>query len=143
MSGPVILAADIGGTKMLAALVDGATLVEEHEVATPRDLPAGSWCDTLAGLVSDWAGGYGAAAAAVTPASVGSLRIVASTGWRAVTSRANVSAIAKPSPLLPPVMIAARPLREISMRRSPLPACAGVLLLFGVISSSRRHRSQA
>jgi N-acetylmannosamine-6-phosphate 2-epimerase/N-acetylmannosamine kinase len=60
------LAIDIGGTKMLAALVEGRDVVAEREVATPRDLTADGWCDAVAGLVADWAGRYGAVAAAVT-----------------------------------------------------------------------------
>jgi predicted NBD/HSP70 family sugar kinase len=66
MSSDTVLAIDIGGTKMLAALVDGATVVAEREVATPRNLTADGWCDAVAGLVSDWSGRYRAVAAAVT-----------------------------------------------------------------------------
>jgi len=66
MSSDTVLAIDIGGTKMLAALVDGATVVAEREVATPRNLSADGWCDAVAGLVSDWSGRYRAVAAAVT-----------------------------------------------------------------------------
>ena len=66
MSGDPILAVDIGGTKMLAALVSGANVDEERDVATPRDTSADGWCDALAALVADWAGRYRAVAAAVT-----------------------------------------------------------------------------
>ena len=62
----MILAADIGGTKMLAALIDGATVRAEREVPTPRAFDAEAWCDVLADLVADWAGQYRTAAAAVT-----------------------------------------------------------------------------
>ena len=58
MSGDPILAVDIGGTKMLAALVSGARVDEERDVATPRDTSAEGWCDALAALVADWAGRY-------------------------------------------------------------------------------------
>jgi N-acetylmannosamine-6-phosphate 2-epimerase/N-acetylmannosamine kinase len=66
MSGAPTLAIDIGGTKMLAALIDGRAVLTEREVATPRDLTADGWCDAVAGLVSDWSGRYGTIAAAVT-----------------------------------------------------------------------------
>ncbi len=66
MSGDTILAVDIGGTKMLAALVTGAEVDDERDVATPREDTAEGWCDALAALVADWAGRYRAVAAAVT-----------------------------------------------------------------------------
>ena len=66
MSGDSILAVDIGGTKMLAALVTGARVDDERDVATPRDRSAEGWCDGLAALVADWVGRYKAVAAAVT-----------------------------------------------------------------------------
>jgi predicted NBD/HSP70 family sugar kinase len=66
MSGDSILAVDIGGTKMLAALVTGARVDDERDVATPRDRSAEGWCDGLTALVADWVGRYKAVAAAVT-----------------------------------------------------------------------------
>lgn len=66
MSGGAILAVDIGGTKMLAALVDGATIIEGREAPTPRHLPAEAWCDAVAALVADWRERCLSAAAAVT-----------------------------------------------------------------------------
>jgi len=66
MSGEAILAIDIGGTKMLAALVERARIVDERELPTPRDGTAEAWCDALAEAVSDWRGDYDAVAAAVT-----------------------------------------------------------------------------
>lgn len=66
MSGEATLAIDIGGTKMLATLVDGATVLAERELATPRDVSAEGWCDALAAAVGDWRGRYVAVAAAVT-----------------------------------------------------------------------------
>jgi N-acetylmannosamine-6-phosphate 2-epimerase/N-acetylmannosamine kinase len=66
MNGGTILAVDIGGTKMLAALIDGATVIEEREAPTPRHLPPEGWCDAIAALVEDWRQRYRAAAAAVT-----------------------------------------------------------------------------
>jgi len=66
MSGDPILAVDIGGTKMLAALVNGARIDDERDVPTPRQFSADGWCDALASLVADWAGRYRVVAAAVT-----------------------------------------------------------------------------
>jgi len=66
MSEEAILALDIGGTKMLAALVAGDRVEDERDVATPRDLSAEGWCDAIAALVGAWAGRYRATAAAVT-----------------------------------------------------------------------------
>jgi predicted NBD/HSP70 family sugar kinase len=66
MSGDTILAVDIGGTKMLAALIDDVAILAEREHATPRDLSAEAWLDALADLVADWRGRYRVAAAAVT-----------------------------------------------------------------------------
>lgn len=66
MSGDAILALDIGGTKMLAALVAGDRVEDERDVATPRELSAEGWCDAIASLVAGWAGRYRAVAAAVT-----------------------------------------------------------------------------
>jgi predicted NBD/HSP70 family sugar kinase len=61
-----ILAIDIGGTKMLAALVVGDRIDDERDVATPRETSADGWCDAIAALVAGWAGRYRAVAAAVT-----------------------------------------------------------------------------
>jgi N-acetylmannosamine-6-phosphate 2-epimerase / N-acetylmannosamine kinase len=66
MSGDSILAIDIGGSKMLAALVNGARIDDERNIATPRDTSAEEWCDGLAALVADWGARYKAVAAAVT-----------------------------------------------------------------------------
>jgi len=66
MSGDTLLAIDIGGTKMLAALVTDANVEDERDLATPREVSAEGWCDALAALVADWTGRYRAVAAAVT-----------------------------------------------------------------------------
>jgi N-acetylmannosamine-6-phosphate 2-epimerase/N-acetylmannosamine kinase len=66
MSDDSILAIDIGGTKMLAALVTGARIDDERDVGTPREKSAEGWCDGVAALVADWVGRYKAVAAAVT-----------------------------------------------------------------------------
>lgn len=65
MTAPV-LAIDIGGTKMLAALVDGATVIEARTVPTPREAGPEDWCDALAALVAGWKNGYDRAGLAVT-----------------------------------------------------------------------------
>jgi N-acetylmannosamine-6-phosphate 2-epimerase/N-acetylmannosamine kinase len=66
MSDDATLAIDIGGTKMLAALVVGDRVAAERDVATPRGTSAEAWCDGIAALVADWTGRYRAVAAAVT-----------------------------------------------------------------------------
>jgi N-acetylmannosamine-6-phosphate 2-epimerase/N-acetylmannosamine kinase len=66
MSGDAVLAIDIGGTKMLAALVAGDRVEDERDAPTPRDVSADGWCDAVAALVAGWAGRYRAVAAAVT-----------------------------------------------------------------------------
>jgi predicted NBD/HSP70 family sugar kinase len=60
------LAFDIGGTKILAALVrDGAVLAESRARTDPGAGPE-SWLETAQRLAAPWAGRYGRAAAAVT-----------------------------------------------------------------------------
>lgn len=66
MSDGAILAIDIGGTKMLAALVAGGRVEDEREAATPRETSADGWCDAIAALAAGWSGRYRAVAAAVT-----------------------------------------------------------------------------
>jgi predicted NBD/HSP70 family sugar kinase len=65
MSDPV-LAIDIGGTKMLAALVEGPAVVEGRTIPTPREDGADAWCDALARLVADWRGRFGRVGLALT-----------------------------------------------------------------------------
>ena len=65
MSGDSILAVDIGGTKMLAALVTGASRRRAGCRDPARQVGRGQG-DGLAALVADWAGRYKAVAAAVT-----------------------------------------------------------------------------
>jgi predicted NBD/HSP70 family sugar kinase len=60
------LAIDLGGTKTLAALVDGKIIVEEREIATPWEQTADRWCDTIVNLAEIWRDSYGAAGVAVT-----------------------------------------------------------------------------
>lgn len=61
-----VLAFDIGGTKILAALVADATILEERMVPTDRVIGSNEWFQGLADLASDWKGRYTRLGAAVT-----------------------------------------------------------------------------
>lgn len=61
-----VLAIDIGGTKTLAALVDGARVIETRQAPTPRDLSTGRWSGAIADLAGDWQGRFDFVGAAVT-----------------------------------------------------------------------------
>jgi len=61
-----VLAVDLGGTKILAALVSGARILERRETATDRDGGPSVWLDQIADLVRDWTGEWGAAGITVT-----------------------------------------------------------------------------
>lgn len=61
-----VLALDIGGTKTLAALVRGNTVLERRILPTPQAVASPKWFDDIASLASDWAGRYAKAGAAVT-----------------------------------------------------------------------------
>jgi N-acetylmannosamine-6-phosphate 2-epimerase/N-acetylmannosamine kinase len=61
-----VLALDIGGTKMSAARVVGATTEDEIILPTARDRDPSSWIETLADRLRDRIGDIGAVAAAVT-----------------------------------------------------------------------------
>lgn len=61
-----VLALDIGGTKMLAALVHGDTVAETHTMATPRGGDPEAWLAALFAAISGWAGRYDTAGVAVT-----------------------------------------------------------------------------
>jgi N-acetylmannosamine-6-phosphate 2-epimerase/N-acetylmannosamine kinase len=65
MSEPV-LAIDVGGTKMLAVLVEGASVMQARTIPTPRQDGPEAWCDALADLVSDWRGRFGRVGLALT-----------------------------------------------------------------------------
>lgn len=51
-----VAAIDLGGTRLRAALVEGATVLARAETATPRTQAAELWLDTIAGLVRPWLG---------------------------------------------------------------------------------------
>jgi predicted NBD/HSP70 family sugar kinase len=61
-----VLAIDIGGTKMLAALVADREVRAIKEITTPRAASAEAWCDALAGMAKDWNGQYACVGVAVT-----------------------------------------------------------------------------
>lgn len=60
------LAIDLGGTKMLAALVRSRSVVETHRMATPRDGNPAEWLEALFDAVATWKGRYGKVGIAVT-----------------------------------------------------------------------------
>ena len=60
------LAIDIGGTKTLVALVDGASVLAEVQTSTARDLGAGAWCDAIAEAARAWTGEVDRVGAAVS-----------------------------------------------------------------------------
>jgi N-acetylmannosamine-6-phosphate 2-epimerase / N-acetylmannosamine kinase len=60
------LAMDIGGTKMLAALVAGDQVLDRVEIPTPREGSPRAWLKALAGRIAHWRGRYARAGIAVT-----------------------------------------------------------------------------
>lgn len=60
------LAFDIGGTKTLAALVQGREVLERRTIPTPAKVGSDAWLAAIAGLAEGWAGRFTHAAAAVT-----------------------------------------------------------------------------
>lgn len=67
MSKPrTVLSIDVGGTKMLAALVRGTEIVDTHRMPTPGEGDPAQWLTALFGAIASWRGGYGSVGAAVT-----------------------------------------------------------------------------
>lgn len=66
MPGLPILAIDIGGTKTLVALVEGAKVLGRRRIETDREAGADAWLDALAGVAAEWEGRFTLAGAAVT-----------------------------------------------------------------------------
>lgn len=60
------LAIDVGGTKILVALVHEGMVLRRHSVPTPRDGDGDTWCQTIADAAAAWGGQYSIAGAAVT-----------------------------------------------------------------------------
>lgn len=61
-----VLAIDIGGTKMLAALVRDNTVLDTHRMPTPRNGNPEQWLEALFTAIASWRGQYVTAGAAVT-----------------------------------------------------------------------------
>jgi len=66
LPGEPVLAFDIGGTKTLAALVQGREVVDRRTAATPAEVGSAAWLEAVASLAAGWQGRYRRAAAAVT-----------------------------------------------------------------------------
>lgn len=67
MSKPrTVLSIDVGGTKMLAALVRGTEIVDTHRMPTPREGDPAQWLTALFEAIASWRGAYGSVGAAVT-----------------------------------------------------------------------------
>jgi len=60
------LALDIGGTKMLAALVEGAAVADTFSMPTPREGNPKEWLKALFRQIAPWQGRYGRIGIAVT-----------------------------------------------------------------------------
>ena len=61
-----VLALDIGGTKMLAALVSGSSVIETHKMPTPRGGDPEQWLIALFDAIAGWKGRYDTVGVAVT-----------------------------------------------------------------------------
>ena len=64
--GAATLAIDLGGTKLLMALVDGATVLDQIEVLTDRDAGPEVWLRQIADCADGWAGRFDRAGITVT-----------------------------------------------------------------------------
>ncbi|WP_378942693.1 ROK family protein [Mesorhizobium sp. ANAO-SY3R2] len=62
----LVLALDIGGTKMLAALVDGSSVIETHKMPTPRGGDPEQWLTALFDAIAGWKGRYDTVGVAVS-----------------------------------------------------------------------------
>ncbi len=60
------LAVDLGGTKLLVALVEGAKVLDRVEAATDRDAGPEAWVRQMADLARPWAGQFDTAGVTVT-----------------------------------------------------------------------------
>jgi predicted NBD/HSP70 family sugar kinase len=61
-----VLAVDLGGSKILACLVQNGRILEESRVATPREGGVEAWMDAVGALAAPWTGRFALAGAAVT-----------------------------------------------------------------------------
>lgn len=64
--GEGVLAIDIGGTKTLAAIIQGGEVSRQAVIATPRDADPDRWIAGIAEETRDWAGQFDSLAIAVT-----------------------------------------------------------------------------
>lgn len=99
------LALDIGGTKLMAALVDGAQVIDVRRIATDRAAGPAAWLDAAQALCAGWKGRYSALGLAVTGA---------------VDARGLWSALNPETLNIPP----RTPLTELAEARFGLPALA-------------------
>lgn len=67
-AGEPTLAIDIGGTKILVALVSNGRLLGSRQLLTDRNAGGDAWCDAIAEAALPWRGHYKVAGAAVTGA---------------------------------------------------------------------------
>ncbi|MFP3546547.1 putative N-acetylmannosamine-6-phosphate 2-epimerase [Rhizobium sp. SIMBA_035] len=65
-NGRPVLAIDIGGTKTLAALVQGRAVIDQRVVPTLRDQGPDAWLDAIAAEIDGWRGQFSHAGIAVT-----------------------------------------------------------------------------
>lgn len=65
-SAETVLAVDIGGTKTMAALVQGAAIVDEILVPTLREAGPDAWLNAVVGKTGHWSGRYAHIGLAVT-----------------------------------------------------------------------------
>ncbi|MCR4268305.1 ROK family protein, partial [Nitratireductor sp. ZSWI3] len=65
-AGRTMLALDIGGTKMLAALVRADAVLESVSLPTPREGGPRDWLEMLFGRIKPWRGRYAGVGVAVT-----------------------------------------------------------------------------
>lgn len=65
-AGDTVLAIDIGGTKMLGALVRGKTVSDVVHMPTPSSGEPHAWIESLLAAAPEWSGRYGRVGAAVT-----------------------------------------------------------------------------
>jgi predicted NBD/HSP70 family sugar kinase len=75
-----VLAVDLGGTKTLAALVEGPRVLDRRAFATDRAAGPDGWTAQLAAAVADWHGRFAAIGVAVTG-------LVARGAWSALNRR--------------------------------------------------------
>lgn len=63
---PTVLAADIGGTKTLVALVRGRDIIASRKIPTERSSTPDVWIASVLEIAQEWSGAYRAAAITVT-----------------------------------------------------------------------------